>query len=72
MKTDKELSDELDARDRLYARGYRQVTCDRCNGRKQIGPDICCWQCEGKGYVWEAPLTKSAEPIIVSPTRTGD
>lgn len=60
-KTDKELADELDARDRLEARGYKRVTCTKCNGFGQFG-SIQCWQCEGRGCNWEAPITKEATP----------
>lgn len=56
-KSDKELADELDARDRLEARGYQRVTCPKCKGFCQFG-SIQCWKCEGKGYCWEAPITK--------------
>lgn len=58
MKSDKELADELDAQDRLTARGYKRVPCEPCRGTGQRGPDINCWHCEGKGYIWQAPITK--------------
>lgn len=62
MPKDKELADQLDAEDRLRNRGYEKVTCPRCGGGYggvgQIQPDIICWKCEGKGYLWEAPITK--------------
>lgn len=57
-KSDKELADELDAQDRLRNRGYERKTCDRCGGRGQSAPDINCWQCHGRGYYWQAPITK--------------
>lgn len=60
MKSDKELADELDARDRLEARGYKRETCPKCKGFGQFG-SIQCWQCEGKGYCWQAPLMKQEE-----------
>lgn len=41
MKTDKELADELDAKDRLRRRGYTQKPCLSCNG---------------KGYQWVSPI----------------
>lgn len=59
-KTDKELADELDAKDRLIARGYKRQTCAKCNGFGQFG-SIQCWRCEGKGYTWEAPLMKESQ-----------
>ena len=27
-----------------------EVTCPKCNGRKEI--DICCWSCGGAGEEW--------------------
>lgn len=57
-ETDKELSDRLDAQDRLRARGYQQKRCERCRGGGMEGFDINCSRCEGKGYYWEAPITK--------------
>jgi DnaJ-class molecular chaperone len=57
-KSDKELADELDARDRLRARGYEQVKCPACQGLGMEGFDIACFRCEGKGYYWQAPITK--------------
>lgn len=56
-KSDKELADELDARDRLTNRGYKQATCPKCNGYGACG-SVQCWKCEGKGYYWEPPLMK--------------
>jgi DnaJ-class molecular chaperone len=56
-KSDREIVDELDARDRLVARSYERKTCPKCNGFGQFG-SIQCWQCEGKGYYWEAPITR--------------
>lgn len=58
MKTDKELADELDAQERLETRGYVRETCPKCNGYQQFG-SVMCWQCEGKGYIWRAPLMKT-------------
>lgn len=58
-KTDKELADELDARDRLRNRGYEQVKCGMCNGFGWQGhPEVNCPACEGRGYRWQAPITK--------------
>lgn len=50
-KTDKELADELDARDRLRKRGYKWERCPTCNGLKEN-----CFTCKGRGGIWEAPL----------------
>jgi len=57
MKSDRELADELDAQDRLKARGYEKVTCENCRGEgHQISVE--CFKCEGRGYYWQAPITK--------------
>lgn len=56
-QSDKELADELDAQDRLIARGYKRETCPKCNGYGALG-SVQCWQCEGRGYYWQAPITK--------------
>lgn len=61
MKTDKELADELDARDRLIARGYKLVKCDVCAGYGHLGSNMftpICPTCNGRGQRWEAPITK--------------
>ena len=58
--SDKELADKLDAQDRLIARGYTKVTCEKCKGLGQFG-SIECWRCEGRGYIWQAPITKEAD-----------
>jgi DnaJ-class molecular chaperone len=57
-KSDKELADELDAQDRLLARGYERETCEKCGGRGLEGFDVACSRCEGRGYYWRAPITK--------------
>lgn len=58
-KTEKELADELDAKDRLTARGYVRETCKSCGG---IGTnprtDMPCFSCDGRGFHWRAPITK--------------
>ncbi len=60
--TDKELADQLDAEDRLLKRGYRKISCIYCNGRgggqTKHDPYSRCFECEGKGYRWSAPITK--------------
>lgn len=57
--TDKELADALDARDRLIARGYKRVKCDRCNGTGLFedfrGKEHICPFCNSSGEVWQAP-----------------
>lgn len=55
-KTDKELADEVDARERLKARGYEQKRCPVCSKDYRLR-DFCS-RCGGKGYVWEAPLMR--------------
>jgi uncharacterized paraquat-inducible protein A len=57
-QSDKELADKLDAQDRLRARGYEKVACEKCDGLGLEGFDIACSRCGGKGYHWRAPLTK--------------
>lgn len=62
MKTSKELADELDAQDRLMARGYAKVKCESCEGKgycthaqnQWINPWICI-ECGGKGWTWKSP-----------------
>lgn len=48
-KSAKELADELDAKDRLRARGYRWKTCEHCHGMGEI---TGCGACENKGGKW--------------------
>lgn len=62
-KSDKELADELDARDRLIARGYERVKCPKCDGLGLRFGDVQCWQCEGKGYYWMPPLMKESTNV---------
>lgn len=58
-KPDKELADELDAQDRLIARGYIKMQCDKCDGFGYVLPAFTeCSSCEGRGYFWQAPITK--------------
>jgi DnaJ-class molecular chaperone len=56
--TDKELADQLDAQDRLIARGYTRKTCDSCRGVGQLPGIGECYSCEGRGFHWYAPITK--------------
>jgi len=60
--SDKELADQLDARDRLFARGYRQVPCQKCGERGftehstgGVPWSYPCVYCHGHGYNWVAP-----------------
>lgn len=67
-KSDKELADSLDAYDRLIARGYKRVSCDKCKGIGYARDSfhnwgIPCSSCEGRGFHWEAPLMKNAEVL---------
>lgn len=60
---DKELADQLDAQGRLRNRGYKRVKCDKCQGVGSVLHPIWtilvdCGACQGKGYHWQAPLTK--------------
>jgi len=61
MRTAKELSDELDAEDRLYARGYSKIICDHCKGSGFPKGYPTAWtlgfcpDCGGAGYIWKAP-----------------
>lgn len=57
-KSDKELADELDARERLENRGYKKVACEKCGGIGWSTPNDPCLRCGGKGYHWQAPLMK--------------
>lgn len=54
-KNDKELADELDARDRLRNQGYQWVACESCKG---IRFDYCA-ACSGKGGRWQAPMMRT-------------
>lgn len=72
MKTDKEIADELDARDRLIARGWKYKKCLPCGGtgqyfRAPVGKEKdlagsvnkvldTCACCGGKGHGWIIPL----------------
>lgn len=60
-KTDKELLDEITAREGLEKRGYRRVKCAQCRGdgslpRNSASGPYPCYACGGKGYKWEGPL----------------
>lgn len=48
---DKELADELDARDRLRKRGLFWKACSLCHGCRES-----CPVCRGKGGFWEPAL----------------
>lgn len=60
MKSDKEIADDLDAKDRLIARGYERVPCEKCHG---LGYSLDfsgreCLACQGVGFHWQAPMMK--------------
>lgn len=67
MKSDKELADELDAQKRLREHGYTEKRCTSCDGTGVRvwgrGPQTC-YTCNGKGWVWEAPLMRCTDPHI--------
>lgn len=65
VKTDKELADELDAQDRLIARGLAKKACPMCDGtgvlvmtELSVPYHITCTRCDGKGHSWEGRPTK--------------
>lgn len=63
MKTSKEIADELDAQERLLARGYIKEPCQICKGTGKLnavnlGYVIECRECEGRGFAWKGPITK--------------
>lgn len=69
MKSDKEKADELDAQDRLRARGYQWKTCHHCKGTgyfvqggknskgEEFAAALDCLTCKGRGGLWQAPIT---------------
>lgn len=62
-KSTKELADELDAQDRLKARGYVKEPCPACKGLGSMirGGQLTldeCFMCHGVGFTWQAPLTR--------------
>ncbi len=57
-KSDKEVADELDARDRLKARGAVWMTCRACEGLSEIIG--YCPSCQGNGGRWSFPLERIA------------
>lgn len=58
MKTAKELLDEIEAIERLRAKGYTRVKCSVCDGRGFVQGHIgFCPFCEGTGYSgWKGPI----------------
>lgn len=64
--TDKEFLEEIKAREELEGRGYIKEICSTCNGEGWISRQdasgylvACkCFNCYGKGYHWEGPITK--------------
>lgn len=62
-KSTKELADELDAQDRLKARGYIKEQCSVCKGtgymiRAGVFSSDECILCHGEGFTWQSPITK--------------
>jgi DnaJ-class molecular chaperone len=61
--SDVELANQLDAEDRLRNRGYTKTECPSCRGagwgRNPWNRNIPCSMCDGRGYFWQAPLTKT-------------
>jgi DnaJ-class molecular chaperone len=74
LRSDKELADALDARDRLINRGYVQKACDKCKGLGRIqlfnkDNDFSyteCFRCEGKGFWWKAPYEVTFDKLKVT------
>lgn len=69
MSIEKELADKLDAQERLERRGYKRKRCPHCMGQGFVGKDQydqdrstplmrLCHSCGGKGFTWEAPITR--------------
>lgn len=64
MKSDKELADEIEARERLVARGYTKIACKYCGGFGKVpnpshkGLFFECVSCDGRGYTWQAQFTR--------------
>lgn len=67
MKTDKEIADTLDARERIRKHGGTWVRCPKCGGlgyttfggKGMMGLNTgTCFSCDGKGGKWEFPLTR--------------
>jgi len=74
-ESDKDRADRLDAQDRLIARGYKREECRACKGIGTHPPtDRPCLSCDGRGFHWQAPITKCIveEPLAVVPTPESD
>ncbi|MEK6884629.1 MAG: hypothetical protein AABY22_33660 [Nanoarchaeota archaeon] len=67
----KELADKLKAEEYLANKGYCKIKCDKCNGlgtiiilehnsknEKIFSPQRICFVCDGKGFIWQASITK--------------
>jgi DNA-directed RNA polymerase subunit RPC12/RpoP len=58
----KELAERVVAEELLISRGYVKAKCDRCGGRVTnilgVYDAMACSQCNGKGWVWKAPLMR--------------
>lgn len=62
---DKEYLDNLKAGEELISRGYEKIRCKQCNGLGSYFNGLSgeleyceCYFCDGKGYKWQAPITK--------------
>lgn len=67
MKTDKELADELDAKQRIRSHGGEWVICSKCHGvgrttfggKGMMGLNTAtCFHCDGRGGRWEMPMMR--------------
>ncbi len=59
MKTDKEILEAIEVKEKLESRGFRKISCKNCNGMGYFGIFFSqCLICHGKGYIWESPITK--------------
>jgi DnaJ-class molecular chaperone len=61
-ETDIELWHKVKAREELEKRGYQRIKCTEpnCHGTgvvNRLGHYLCP-ACQGKGYLWAAPLTR--------------
>ena len=56
-----ELTQKLKDEEYLKSKGYKWVTCDKCNGtgwsKKRIFPTPC-FRCGGSGGNWQGPIIK--------------
>jgi DnaJ-class molecular chaperone len=64
-----DLANQVKAREELEAKGYRQVTCKKCNGlgRKiYAGNSVTypCFSCAGRGWSWVSPEQQNLEDFM--------